>query len=57
MASDNATVEGKSDKKSKSRRKKKIRRGRHGKAGTKAHVGICNILYANVNVSDLNARV
>ena len=35
--------------KSKSRRKKKIRRGRHEKAGTKAHVGICNILYANVN--------
>ena len=51
MASDNATVLGKSDKKSKSRRKKKIRRGRHGKAGTKAHVGICNILYANVNGS------
>ena len=49
MASDNATVEGKSDKKSKSRRKKKIRRGRHGKAGTKPHVGICNILYASVN--------
>ena len=49
MASDNATVVGKSDKKSKSRRKKKIRRGRHGKAGTKAHVGICNIFYANVN--------
>ena len=49
MASDNATVVCKSNKKSKSRRKKKIRRGRYGKAGTKAHVGICNILYANVN--------
>ena len=49
MASDNATVVCKSNKKRKLRRKKKIRRDRHGKAGTKAHVGICNILYANVN--------
>ena len=49
MASDNATVVGKSNMKSKSRRKKKIRGGRHGKAGTKLHVGIWNILYANVN--------
>ena len=47
MASDNATVVGKSNKKGKLRRKKKIRRGRHGKAGTKAHVATCNNLYAN----------
>ena len=53
MASDDATVVGKSDKKSQSRRKKKIRRGRHGKAGTKAH-----IFYMQMSmVSDLNARV